>query len=319
MRTIALALLLIAASAPECGAQERKVAIGTAGQSSLSYFLGQQLCQLVGLPPRRHVVECSVPVTGGSIANVEALRNGELDMALVRSDWLRAAVLGRGAFRDRGPTTTLRSLFSAQIEVLTVVARGDSAIRSFAELKGKRLNLGPAGEEARQVFERLMGAASWTFRDFAVAAELKPAIEDDLLCRSRIDAILLFGQHPMPELRELANACEVGIVPLEGAEIDGLTAEGQAFAKAAIPGGLYRGAAKDVPSLGLVTALVTVEQADAALVYETVRAVFEHIARLRRSHPAFARLEPKRMIADGLSAPLHPGAARYYREKGWIK
>ncbi len=312
-------LLLLTAPAAPAGSQERSITIGTAGQSNLSYFLGQQICQLMSLPPRRHGYECSAPATGGSVANIEGLRNGEIDVALVRSDWLRAAVAGEGAFRDQGPATALRSLFSAHVEVFAVVARADSSIRGLGDLKGKRINLGPAGEDARQIFERLMGEARWRPRDFAVAAELKPAIEDDQLCRARIDAIFQLGVHPSTELRELANACEVVVVPLEGAEIDRLTGQSRHFVRASIPAGLYRGVAKEVASLGLAAAAVATDKTDAAMVYELVRAVFEHMARLRRAHPAFARLEPRRMIADGLTAPLHPGALRYYQEKGWIK
>jgi TRAP transporter TAXI family solute receptor len=260
-----------------------------------------------------------VAASGGSLANLAGLRNQEYTVALAQSDLQHHAFKGTGPFRDRGSHQELRSLFSAHAELLIVLVRNESGIKAVGDLKGKRLNVGPAGTAQRQLFERMMAEYRWAMRDFAVAAELRQQHEADILCKARVDAVIHVSSHPASEVKEAAEECDVAAVPIVGAEIDRLVSESGYYVKSVIPGGLYRGSAKDVPSIGTVSTIVATTGLDAESAYEIVRAVFDNISRLKRSHPALARLDAKRMATDGLSAPLHEGAAKFFREKGWIK
>jgi TRAP transporter TAXI family solute receptor len=312
------ATVLANATGPARAADEKFVTIGTGGQTGVYYVVGQSICKLVNRDTATSGIKCTAPSTGGSIDNINAIRAGSRGVGVAQSDWQYNAYNGTSKFADQGPYTDLRSVFSVHPEPFTVVARSDAGIKTFEDLKGKRVNIGNPGSGQRGTMEVLMEAMGWKISDFKLASELKAAEQSAALCDNNVDAIIYTVGHPNGSIQEAASSCDAIVVPVTGAAVDKLVADNAFYAKATIPGGMYKGTDKDVETFGVRATFVASTQTDADTIYEVVKAVFDNFDRFKKLHPAFANLDPKEMIKAGLSAPLHDGAVRYYKEKGWM-
>ncbi len=298
---------------------EEFITIGTGGVTGVYYPTGGAICRLVNKGRKEHGVRCSVESTGGSVYNINTIREGELEFGVAQSDWQYHAYNGTSKFKDKGPFKELRAVFSVHPEPFTVVARADSGIKSFQDLKGKRVNIGNPGSGQRGTMEVLMDALGWTTDDFALATELKAAEQSAALCDNQIDAMVYTVGHPSGSIQEATTACDSVLVTVDGAAVDKLIADNSYYRTATIPGGMYRGNDKDTKTFGVGATFVTSSKVSEDTVYTLVKSVFENFDAFKKLHPAFANLKPEEMAKDGLSAPLHPGAAKYYKEKGWIK
>ncbi|RMH42678.1 MAG: TAXI family TRAP transporter solute-binding subunit, partial [Alphaproteobacteria bacterium] len=236
-----------------------------------------------------------------------------------QSDWQYHAYHGTSKFADKGPFEKLRAVFSVHPEPFTVVARADAGIKTFEDLKGKRVNIGNPGSGQRGTMEVLMAAMGWTTDDFAQATELKAAEQSAALCDNQIDAMVYTVGHPSGSIKEATTSCDAVLVSVEGPAVDKLVSENPYYSYAVIPGGMYRGNPNDVKTFGVRATLVTSADVSEEAVYTVVKAVFDNFEDFKKLHPAFAHLKPEEMISAGLSAPLHPGAEKYYRERGWLK
>ena len=313
---IAVALAPIAFSNPVAAAEF--FTIGTGGVTGVYYPAGGAICRFVNRERDAHGLRCSVESTGGSVYNLNTLRQGELDFGVVQSDWQYYAYKGESRFAEQGPFEGLRAVFSLHPEPFTVVARADAGINHFNDLKGKRVNVGNPGSGQRANMEELMALKGWTMDDFALAAELKPAEMPRALCDNKIDAFVYVVGHPSGAIKEAATTCDVNLVDVDGAAADRLINEHPFYRRATIPGGMYEGTSEGTVTYGVGATLVTRAGVDDRIVYETVRAVFENFEQFRSLHPAFGVLNRTEMVRDGLSVPLHPGARRYYREAGLL-
>ena len=260
-------------------AQQQFVTIGTGGVTGVYYAAGGAICR-------------SVESTGGSVYNLNMIRAGELDFGVAQSDWQYHAYNGTSVFKDAGPNKALRAVFSLHPEPFTVVVRKDAGIKSFEDLKGKRFNVGNPGSGTRASLEELLHAMGWKLADFSLASELKADEHGAALCAK--------------------------LIPLTGPAVDKLVAERPYYAKVSIPGGLYANNPDPTPTYGVLATLVTSTNTSDKVVYTLVKAVFENFDEFKKLHPAFAHLDPKDMIKNGNSAPLHDGAVKYYKEKGWM-
>ena len=313
------AAALLAGASVSAQAEEKFVTIGTGGQTGVYYVVGQSICKLVNRGQKDHGIKCTAPSTGGSVANLNAIANGEQDMGVAQSDWQYHAYMGDAPDKfPNGANKELRALFSVHPEPFTVVARKDSGIKTFADLKGKRVNVGNPGSGARGTMEVVMSKLGWQMSDFKLAAELKSAEQAAALCDNKIDAIVFTVGHPSGTIKEATTSCESVIVPVTGSEIDALVSENAYYAKAMVIGGTYDGTADDVETFGVGATFVSSTKADDETIYQVVKAVFDNFDRFKKLHPAFANLKEENMIKNNLSAPLHPGAERYYKERGWM-
>jgi TRAP transporter TAXI family solute receptor len=314
----ALVALALGAWAAPAAAQQKFVTIGTGGVTGVYYAAGGALCRLVNKDRAKHGIRCSVESTGGSVFNVNTIRAGELDFGFTQSDVQYNATKGLAQYKD-GAYGDLRAVFSVHPEPFTVVARKEANIRTFADFKGKRFNVGNPGSGTRASMEELLAAKGWTMGDFALASELKADEHGPALCDGKIDGFFYGVGHPSANIQDPTTSCGAKLVSLTGPAVDKLIAEKPYYAKATIAGNLYPNNPNPTQTYGVLATVVTSSKVPADTVYQIVKAVFDNFAEFKNLHPALAFLNPENRVKDGLSAPLHEGAARYYREKGWIK
>ncbi|MCV3273047.1 TAXI family TRAP transporter solute-binding subunit [Roseobacter sinensis] len=298
---------------------EEFITIGTGGVTGVYYPTGGAICRLVNKGRKEHGIRCSVESTGGSVYNINTIRAGELEFGVAQSDWQYHAYNGTSQFEEQGPFEDLRAVFSVHPEPFTVVARADAGISSFADLKGKRVNIGNPGSGQRGTMEVVMEKMGWEMSDLALASELKAAEQSAALCDNQIDAMIYTVGHPSGSIQEATTACDSVLVEVSGAEIDALIGDNSYYRSAKIPGGMYRGTDADVATFGVGATFVTSAAVSEDAVYAVVSAVFDNFEDFKKLHPAFANLTAEEMATAGLSAPLHPGAEKYYKEKGWIE
>ncbi len=297
-------------------AEQTFVTIGTGGVTGVYYPTGGAICRLVNKGRKEHGIRCSVESTGGSVYNLNTIAAGELDMGVAQSDWQYHAYHGTSKFEEQGPNKDLRAVFSVHPEPFTVVARADSGIKKFEDLKGKRVNIGNPGSGQRGTMEVVMQAFGMTVDDFKLASELKAAEQASALCDNKIDAMVYTVGHPNGSIQEAATSCDSVLVDVSGPVIDKLVADNDYYRKAVIPGGMYRGTDTDTKTFGVGATFVTSAKVPDDVIYNVVKAVFENFDQFKKLHPAFEVLKKEEMIKDGLSAPLHPGAIKYYKEAG---
>ncbi|MCT8640515.1 TAXI family TRAP transporter solute-binding subunit [Glaesserella parasuis] len=298
-------------------AEDKFVTIGTGGQTGVYYVVGQSICQLVNRDTAKTNVKCNAPSTGASVANLNAIADKQMEMGIAQSDWQYHAYNGSSSFEGK-KNDKLRAVFSIHPEPFTVMARTDAKITNFDDLKGKRVNVGDPGSGTRATMNVILAAKGRTDKEFKVASELKPAEMASVRCDNNLDAITYNVGHPNGALKEAAASCDAHLVPVTGEAIDKLVADHPYYAKATIPGGLYKGTDNPVDTFGVYATLVTSADVDADRVYTVVKAVFDNFDRFKRLHPAFENLKEEEMIKNALSAPLHEGAIRYYKERGWM-
>jgi TRAP transporter TAXI family solute receptor len=315
--TAALAFSVQSFAAQSAMADETFITIGTGGQTGVYYVVGQSICRLVNRGSADHNIKCTAPSTGGSIDNINAIKNGDRQMGVAQSDWQFHAYNGTSKF-EGDKYDKLRAVFSVHGEPFTVVARTDSGVASFADLKGKRVNIGNPGSGQRATMDVVLDAKGWSTDDFALASELKAAEQAGALGDNKIDAMIYTVGHPAGAIQEATTTTDAKLVSVSGPEIDKLVSDNPFYAKAVIPGGMYKGNDADVETFGVKATFVSSADVPEETIYQVVKAVFENFDRFKKLHPAFANLTEEQMIADGLSAPLHDGAARYYKERGWM-
>ncbi|MBT9386993.1 TAXI family TRAP transporter solute-binding subunit [Pseudooceanicola sp. CBS1P-1] len=319
LRTTLAPLGLVATllAGPAVAQDPHFITIGTGGVTGVYYPTGGAICRLVNADRAENGLRCSVESTGGSVYNTRTIRQGELDFGVVQSDVQAAAIAGTGAFTDDGPYPQLRALFSIHPEPMHLMARADAGIDTVANLKGHRVNIANPGSGTRVLADTLMKYEGLTKDDFSLAAELASSEQASALCDGNIDATIWAAGLPNGSTQEATSTCAVKLIPLDDAGIKKLLAENPAYAAATIPGGMYTGNPDDIPSWGPRATFVTSADTPDDVVYAVVKAVFDNFDSFKRLHPAFARLDEKEMISSGLTAPLHPGALKYYKERGW--
>jgi TRAP transporter TAXI family solute receptor len=312
------AVLAVALALPSVAAAQQKfVTIGTGGVTGVYYAVGGAICRLVNKDRAKHGLRCSVESTGGSVYNVNTIKAGELDFGMSQSDVQYQGYKGTAPFKEA--FGDLRAVYSVHPEPFTVVARKEANIKSFADFKGKRFNVGNPGSGTRSAMDELLAALNMKITDFALASELKADEHGPALCDNKIDGFFYGVGHPSANIQDPTTACGAQLILLTGPAIDALVQKSPYYAYATIPGGLYANNPQPTKTYGVLATLVTSSKVPADVVYVITKATFDNFDEFKKLHPAFANLDPKTMVTDGLSAPLHEGAARYYREKGWIK
>jgi TRAP transporter TAXI family solute receptor len=226
-------------------------------------------------------------------------------------------VKGQQQFKDKADSD-LRAVYAVHPEPFTVLARKEAGVTKFEDFKGKRFNVGNPGSGTRASMEQLLHEMKWTLKDFSLAAELKADEQGPALCDNKIDGFYYGVGHPSAAIQDPTTTCGAKLIPLKGPAIDALLKQYPYYSVATIPGGMYANNPQPTTTYGVLATLVVSAKQPDDVVYNLVKATFDNFDEFKKLHPAFANLDPKHMVKDGLSAPLHPGAAKYYKEKGWM-
>ncbi|SHG68392.1 TAXI family TRAP transporter solute-binding subunit [Marivita hallyeonensis] len=293
------------------------ISIGTGGVTGVYYPTGGAICRLVNRDRKEHGIRCAVESTGGSVYNINTIKAGELEFGVAQSDWQYHAFNGTSRFEEN-PFPEIRAMFSVHPEPFTLLVRGDSGITSFEEIKGKRVNVGNPGSGQRATMEVVMDAFGIGMDDLALATEYKGSEMAKQICDDNIDAMIYTVGHPAAAIQEATTTCDVKLVSVTGAPIEKLVADNPFYRVATIPGGMYAGNDQETTTFGVGATFVTKESIPEETAYIVAKAVMSNLDDFRGLHPAFANLKAEEMVSDGLSAPLHPGAERAYKELGLI-
>ena len=318
---LAIAGLLLATtlSSSAVAAEKTYVSIGTGGVTGVYYPTGGAICRLVNKNRKRTGIRCSVESTGGSVFNLNAIRKGELEMGVAQSDWQYHAYNGTSKFKDAGPYKDLRAVFSVHAEPGTLVVRADSGIKGFSDLNGKRVNVGQPGSGTAATDEVNEKAFGMKRSDLKIAAELKSSEMGQALCDNKIDAYFMLVGHPAGFVKETTTTCDSRIANIQGAGVDKLVKDNSFYRYASIPAGMYTGNPNAVKTMGVGATFVSSATVPENVIYEVVKAIFENFDDFKKLHPAFKNLKKTEMVSASLSAPLHDGAMKYYKEAGLIK
>jgi len=300
--------------------------IGTGGPTGVYFQTGNAICKMLhkSAIAKEHgrkkgidkAYRCTAPSTGGSNYNIGQIKEGEFQFGVAQSDWQFHAVNGSSKWEGK-QFKGLRAVFSVHNEPFQIWARKKAKVKDFKGLKGKVVNIGNPGSGQRGTMEELMKAMGVDNGYFKSVTELTSSEQVKALCDGKIDAFGYSVGFPNGAMEQAAT-CGAKALPinLTGGPVQGLIDGADYYASATIPDGTYTGQKKDVTTFGVKATVVTSNAVEADLVYLVVKAVFENFDDFRKQHPAFAPLKKEDMIADGLSAPLHEGAIRYYKEAG---
>ena len=297
--------------------QQQFISIGTGGVTGVYYPTGGAICRLVNKNRKEHGIRCSAESTGGSIYNINTIRAGELEFGVAQSDWQYHAYHGTSKFEDQGKFEGLRAVFSVHPEPVTIIAHDDSGISNITDFKGKRVNIGNPGSGQRGTWEAIEAALGWERSDLKLAAEMKSAETGQAVCDRKIDAYFWLVGHPSALTQESLSTCDAHLVNATGDAIDKLVADNSYYRTATIPAGMYNNES-EITTFGVGATFVSRADVPDEVVYVVVKAVFDNFDNFKKLHPAFGNLNPEEMISDSLSAPLHDGAAKYYKERGWM-
>ena len=325
-RSLVLAAVIFAATglascvAPLTIVEPAPVTIATAGPGAVYHPVGNAICRIVNLaevedPTKR----CQAIASDGAVANVGKIRSGEATFGLTQTDLAYGAFRGEGPFSAIGPDRELRTVIALHRQSFTVIARADSAIRNFEDLRGKRIGIGTSGAGYTFTRDVVLGFYGWTISDFERALELGPTEQNETLCDNGVDAIIFEAAHPDGLTQEATSGCGARLVRVAGPPIDRLLAAHPYYIASTIPRGMYHDNPADTPTFGTQTVLVTSARQPADLAYAVVKAVLEDFAEFRRLHPALRTLERKDMVPSEAVMPIHPGALSYYREAGLLR
>ncbi len=295
------------------------VTIGTGGITGVYYPTGGAIAKMVNKKRKEYGIRATVESTGGSVFNVNAVMTGDLEFGVVQSDRQFQAIKGEAEWKEKGPQSDLRAVFSIHPESVTLVAALDAGINDIKDLRGKKVNIGNPGSGQRQNAIDALNAVGIDYKKDLKAESVKAAEAPGLLQDDRIDAFFYTVGHPSGAIKEATSGTrKVRIANITG--IDNLLTKYPYYAKSSIPISLYPGAQneKDAETFGVKATFVTSAKVADDIVYAITKEVFENFDDFKKLHPAYSTLTKQSML-EGLSAPFHPGALKYYKEAGLIK
>ena len=296
------------------------VTIGTGGVTGVYYPTGGAISRMVNQKADVYGIKATVESTGGSVYNINAVLSGDLEFGVAQSDRQYQAVNGMAEWEKAGAQKDLRAVFSIHPESITCIAAASVNAKSFADLKGKRINIGNPGsgqlQNSKDVLEAFGMSEETIHPEYAKAVEAPSLLQDE-----KIDAFIYTVGHPNSNIKEATSGrIKVSIVPISGGGLDKLLDQYPYYAESMVPIKHYPNALnkEDVPSIGVKATLVTAASVSADTVYAITKEVFDNLEAFKKLHPAYSVLTKKNML-QGLSAPIHPGALKYYKEAGLVK
>lgn len=306
-----LVAVLVAAAATGVLAQRTQfINIATGGTAGTYYPLGGAMGEIFNQNVAG--VNASVQATGASVANVNMIAQGQVDLALIQNDIAFYAANAQEMFQN--PIRNLQGIATLYPEVIQIVARADAGIQSIADLRGKRVAVGDAGSGTEANARQILAAAGLTYNDITVRY-LSFAEASNNLRDGHIEAAFVTAGIPTAAIQDIASQRDIVIVPVGEDLLSQLRADYPFYTGVTIPGGTYRGVNDDVHTVAVKAMLAVRAELDADLVYNLTKALFENLDRMAAAHAA-GRLISLEAAQDGMPIQLHPGAARYFAEVG---
>ncbi|PID48299.1 MAG: C4-dicarboxylate ABC transporter substrate-binding protein [Proteobacteria bacterium] len=293
------------------------ITIGTGGVTGTYYPTGGAVCRFVNKMKKQTGIRCSVESTGGSVYNINTIRAGELDFGLAQSDVIHYALNGERKFKGK-PYKGLKSAIAIYPELLTLTVNKKSGIKSLKDIKGKRINIDVPGSGTRATTKLVLETIGIGFEDLGLKSELRTTESPNLVKDNKIDGYFSVFGHPTANIKDTANSVEADIVPIDGEKVNELIKKYPYYAKGVISGTFYKGITHDTPSIGVKAVLVTDEKVSEKAVYTVVKAIMDNFEDFKKLHPAYKTITKESML-EGLTAPLHKGAAKYFKEAGLLK
>jgi TRAP transporter TAXI family solute receptor len=295
------------------------ITIATSNPGATYHPVGNAICRIVNRSvDEEPAMRCKAIESDGAVANMGKVRNRQASLGLTQSDLAYGAFRGEGPFSTIGPNPDLRIIAALHREAFTIIARAESAIRDFEDLRGRRVGIGKSGAGYTYTRDVVLKFYGWKISEFDRALELGPMEQNRTLCEDRVDVIILQTAHPDGLTQEAMSDCAARLVRIAGPSIDRLLATHPYYAATIIPGGLYPGQRDDVPTIGTQTFLIASRHLSNAFAYTVAKALLEGFEDFRRLHPALRLLRKGDMVPSESVIPMHPGALRYYREAGLV-
>ena len=315
MKKLATVVLISALSTPLFSSEF--ITIGTGGVTGTYYPTGGAICRLVNKYKKETKIRCSVESTGGSVYNINTIKDGELDFGIAQSDVVYHATQGTKKFEGK-QVKKLRSVMSIYPELFTLVTRADANIAGIMDIKGKKINLGNSGSGNEATALALFKAVGIKKSDLAFSGALKAAEMPDALRDNKIDGYFYMVGHPTANIKDAANSADVKIISISGKAVDTLVKNNPYFTQADVPGGIYKNNETSIPTFGVKAVLVTSTDVSEKAVYTVVKAILENFDAFKKLHPVYKNIT-KESLLQGLVAPLHDGSKKYFKESGIIK
>lgn len=269
------------------------------------YQTAKALCERVNRIDRGSL-RCSPEATSGSIYNIRALLARDLDLAIVQSDWASHARAGTAVFAAAGPRPDLVAVAALYVEAVTVLARRDAGIRSFTDLRRKRVDHGLPASGRRATMAMMLDRFGMSEDEFLDAVELPAGAVVPALCEGRIDATVLVVGHPSAIVQRAISECDAVLVPVKGPAVDALIAESPAYTPYVVPGGLYGVGVQPVSSLGTTAVLMTRLDMEGSVVERITRTLIRDSRVLAQRVPLLRLLTAETVAAVPSTIPLHP-------------
>ncbi len=293
------------------------ITIGTGSVTGIYYATGGAICRLVNKYKSDSSVRCSIESTEGSLYNLNSVNNKDLDFAIVQSDILYQASHNKNNFKNSS-FSKVKSIMAIYPELLTLVTNKDANINTIMDIKNKRINLGSSGSGNETTALTLFNEIGLTKNDLKEAATYNASEMSDALKNNKIDGYFYMVGHPTSTIKDTSSSINIKIIPIENEITNPLVEKYPYFTKGNIPAGIYKAHPEEIPTFGVKAVLVANEKVSEKVVYAVVKAILENFDEFKKQHPAYSNIT-KESLLEGLSAPLHEGAKKYYQDTGLLK
>lgn len=308
---LACGLLLGATSAAL--ADGKRLTLATGGTSGVYFPLGGAIAQVISTKSDGKF-SVTAQATGASGENMRLVQANDVDFAMVQNDVADAAYKGTPPFRPDNKMTDVMAMGRLYPEYLHVVASTDSGVKKLEDFKGKKVSVGARGSgnevNCRQIFQYFGLDYKNVEPIFLPYGETADQFKD-----RQLDGFVFTIGTPNPAIQDITTAQSVQFIPVEGAKVDELVGKFPFLVKDAIPAGTYKGQDKPVPTLSVQCILVVNKNMSDDDVYAMTKALYENLDDVAKAHNKGTEISVAH-AADGITIPFHPGAARYFAEKG---
>ena len=312
LAAIGMAMVVSAAVLTGCGGDDggkKFLNIATGGTAGTYYPIGGAMAEILNKDIKG--MNASAQSTGATVANINMLKDGSVDLAIVQNDITYYAVNGTEMFQDK-KVDNIRGIATLYPETCQFVTLDSSGIKSIKDLKGKKVAVGAAGSGAEANARQILEAYGITYNDIEVQylsfAEGASALKD-----GNVDAAFLTAGYPTASVQDISSQNKIRLLPVDSDKAEALIAKYPFYTKTTIPAGTYAGFNEEVQTISVMAMLVATDKVDDKLGYEIAKAIFSNLDRLQAAH-SVGKLITKDGAMKGMSLPMNTGAEKFFKE-----